>query len=225
MGVKTRIIPVLLWDQHGSVKGQGFDKSRRIGSIEDRIRLLERRDIDELIILDVSGGAPRFELFKQLIEPLFCPITIGGGIKSIADIRRLLASGADKVALCSEASKRPEFISEAAEKFGAQAIVVHVHDADWAAECERRGAGEILLTSVDRDGTMSGYDLDLIHEVSERVSIPVIACGGCGSYEHMQQALEAGAHAVAAGAFFQFREATPKGASRYLHERGIAVRL
>lgn len=223
-----------MWDQHGCVRGKSFgDHTRRIGSIEDRIRLLERRDIDELIILDVSGGPPRFEQIARLIEPLFCPVTIGGGIKSIADIRRLLADGADKVAICSEATKRPAFIAEAAEKFGAQAIVVHIcggqlrHQdlASVARECEAHGAGEILLTSVDRDGTMEGFDLDLIRAVTSAVGIPVIACGGCGTYQHMQEALDAGAHAVAAGACFQFREMTPKGASRFLHDQGFQVRL
>jgi cyclase len=227
---------VLLWHDTGCVRGKSFgDHSRRIGSIEDRIRLLERRDIDELIILDVSGQAPRFEQVKRLCEPLFCPITIGGGIKSISDIRRLLADGADKVAICSEAINRPAFITEAAEKFGSQAITVHiVHQvaddggsgtAVSVKAAEASGAGEILLTSRSRDGTLEGYDLDLIREVSSAVSIPVIASGGCGTYQHMQEALDAGAHAVAAGAMFQFREATPKGASRFLHEQGYQVRL
>jgi cyclase len=227
---------VLLWHDTGCVRGKFFgDHSRRIGSIEDRIRLLERRDIDELIILDVSGHAPRFEQVKQLCEPLFCPITIGGGIKSIADIRRLLADGADKVAICSEAIERPAFITEAAEKFGSQAITVHiVHQAadDGGSRtavsvkaAEASGAGEILLTSRSRDGTLEGYDLSLIREVAASVNIPVIASGGCGTYQHMQEALDAGAHAVAAGAMFQFREATPKGASRFLDSKGYSTRV
>jgi cyclase len=178
----------------------------------------------------VSGQAPRFEQVKQLCEPLFCPITIGGGIKSISDIRRLLADGADKVAICSQT----ELIADAATKFGSQAIVVHLTDtparqemgyAARAVDIERRGAGEILLTSQDRDGTLQGYDLDLIRTVTAAVSIPVIASGGCGSYQHMQEALDAGAHAVAAGACFQFREMTPKGASRFLQDQGYQVRL
>lgn len=226
MGIKTRVVPVLLWDQHGCVRGKSFgDHSRRIGSIEDRIRLLERRDIDELIILDVSGGPPRFEQAKQLIEPLFCPVTIGGGIKSLADIRRLLADGADKVAICSEVG----LIEEASKKFGAQAIVCHVvaglESVARAVDTGIRGCGEILLTSHNRDGTMDGYDTALIRDVSDAVSIPVIASGGCGTYQHMQEALDAGAHAVAAGAMFQFREATPKGASRFLHDQGFQVRV
>jgi cyclase len=199
--------------------------------MQDRIRLLERRDIDELIILDVSGHAPRFDEVKRLTEPLFCPITVGGGINDIEHIRKLLAGGADKVAINRVARERPDLVREASEKFGAQAIVVgmDVRAGDepeaYAARMESLGAGEILLTSVARDGMMGGYDLDLIRSVCDAVSIPVIAAGGCGSYEHMQQALDAGAHAVASGAMFQFCEATPKGAARFLHEQGIATRL
>lgn len=191
----------------------------------------------------MSGGAPRFEQVKKLTEPLFCPVTIGGGIKNVGDIRRLLANGADKVSINTAAVDRPRLVAEAAERFGSQSVVVSIdargdkvvtgggrnpaaiRAVEWAQEVERLGAGELLLTSVDRDGTMDGYDIDLIREVSSAVDIPVIACGGCGSYEHMQQALNAGAHAVAAGAMFQFREATPKGASRFLHDHGFQVRL
>jgi cyclase len=162
---------------------------------------------------------------------------------SLDDFAQLLRSGADKVAINTVALANPAFINAAAAKFGRQAVVGSIdyrgrgdvvaggrkptglNVTDWAVELEDRGAGEILLTSVERDGTMAGYDLDLIEQVASAVSIPVIACGGCGSYEHMQQALYAGAHAVAAGAFFQFREATPKGAARFLHDHGFQVRL
>lgn len=234
----------MLWDQHGCVKGRGFDKSRRIGSIEDRIRLLERRDIDELILLDVSGGSPRFDEVRKLTAPLFCPITVGGGVKSLGDIGQLLACGADKVAINSAALERPAFVDDTARKFGSQAVVVSIdirglhivahngrpeisdrRPGEWAREVESRGAGEILLTSIEHDGSMEGYDLGLVEMVARSVSIPVIACGGCGSYEHMKQALDAGAHAVAAGAMFQFRELTPKGASRYLNDRGYECRI
>jgi cyclase len=216
----------------------------------DRVRLLERRDIDELILLDIAatpeGRGPRFDEIEQLCDQLFCPVTVGGGIRNINDIRRLLQCGADKVSINTAAIANPEFIDEVAQKFGSQAITVSVdaegsdvlsfagHErrgnrilplVEWVAEAERRGAGEILLTSVEHEGMMDGYDLDLIREVSDAVSIPVIANGGCGSYEHMRQAIEAGAHAVAVGAAFQFKEMTPKGAARYLREQGIAVRL
>lgn len=202
--------------------------------MDDRLRLIERRDVDELIILDVSRLAPRFEEVKRLTEPLFCPITIGGGITNVSDVRRLLAGGADKVSINSAALARPDFIRECAEKFGSQAVTVSIdvrngavgdrHPVDWASEVERRGAGEILLTSIDRDGTLEGYDTALIREVASAVSIPVVAAGGCGSYDHMEAAIAAGAHAVASGAFFQFCEATPKGAARHLKAQGINAR-
>lgn len=246
MGLKTRIVPVLLWNDHGAVKGKQFNPGRSIGSIRDRVQLMERREVDELIILDIAATpnnrGPRFEEVKALTENLFMPVTIGGGIRNVNDVRRLLANGADKVAICTAAIERPNLINEAAEKFGSQAVVASIDARNskvaaccgqgmvdkepvaWAVECEARGAGEILLNSIDRDGMMNGYDLDLIREVSSAVDIPVIACGGCGSYEHMEQAIKAGAHAVAVGAMFQFTEQTPKGASRHLNEHGIPAR-
>lgn len=214
----------------------------------DRVRLLERRDVDELIILDIAatpeGRGPRFDEVSELCSNLFCPVTIGGGVRSIEDIRRLLAAGADKVAINSMACDQPKLIDEAAQKFGSQAVVVSMdvllgrivgvcargdtgrHPIEWAREVADRGAGEILLTSVERDGMMNGYDLDLIRSVADAVDIPVIAAGGCGSYQHIAEVLrETKAHAVAVGAAFQFKEMTPRGAARYLHEQGFAVRL
>ena len=245
MGIKSRIVSVLLWDEHGAVKGRGFNPGRRIGSIRDRIRVCERREIDELIILDISATpnkrSPRFDEVQLLCENLFMPVTVGGGIRNLNDIRRLLASGADKVSINSAANSR--LISDAAMKFGSQAIVISIDanssglvkthcgskDAgftaiEWALDAELNGAGEILLTDIERDGTMKGYNLDLIRSVSEAVSIPVIACGGCSSYEDMERAFDAGAHAVAVGALFQFTDNTPREASRYLNNRGIAAR-
>ena len=248
MGLAIRIIPVLLFDEHGCVKGQRFNPGRRIGSIHDRLRLIERRDVDELVLLDVSATpnnrGPRLEEIAQLCENLFCPVTVGGGIRSVADMARLIRDRADKCAIQTAILDRPSLIDEAAGKFGAQAVVAAIdvnqekevvaacgnratgrRPVDWAKECEDRGAGEILLTSIDRDGTQQGYDLDLISAVSQAVTIPVVAAGGCGSYEDMAKALKAGAHAVASGAFFQFCDATPKGASRYLNEQGFVTRI
>ncbi len=245
---------MLLWNEHGCVKGKQFNPGRCIGSIVDRVRLLERRDVDELIILDIAATpnnrGPRFEEVKELCKNLFMPVTIGGGIRSCEDVRQLLACGADKVAINTAAIENPELIDDASKRFGAQAIVIGIDFIEgdrsidggrvvghcgcaatsrsvaiWAQEVEARGAGEILLTSIDRDGMMNGYDLDLIASVVSAVSIPVIVAGGCGSYQHMQEALNAGAHAVASGAMFQFLDATPKGAARYLHEHGIPTRL
>jgi cyclase len=193
--------------------------------------VIERRDVDELIILDVSSLAPRFDAVSKLCDNLFCPVTIGGGVKNVNDIGRLLRCGADKVAVNRMARENPQLVREASERFGAQAITVGIdvyggseNAAKTAAHVQHLGAGEILLTSVERDGMMEGYDLELIRSVSSAVSIPVIAAGGCGSYEHMEQALAAGAHAVASGAFFQFCEATPKGAARHLKAQGIHTR-
>jgi cyclase len=237
---------VLLYDDHGCVKGRQFSKDRRIGSLIDRVRVIERRDVDELILLDVAATpnnrGPRFDLIKEVCSNLFCPVTVGGGVRTLADIRELLNSGADKVSIGTSALERPEFITEASDKFGAQAVVVSVDVRDgevwsrcggartgrspveWAQECERRGAGEILLTAVERDGTLLGHDRVSVERLSKAVGIPVIAAGGCGSYEHMALALDAGAHAVASGAMFQFCDATPKGAARYLKEHGYSTR-
>ncbi len=210
----------------------------------DRIRLLERRDVDELIILDIAATpderGPRFEEVKSLCENLFMPVTIGGGVRTLSDIRSLLAGGADKVAI----NTATDLVSEASRKFGAQAIVVSIdvrggtvhthcgrHDTGrnpvaYAVDMAQRGAGEILLTSIERDGTLQGYDVELIRNVSAAVDIPVIACGGAGTYAHMHEILSTTkAHAVAAGAMFQFCEATPKGAARHLHDEGHQVRL
>jgi cyclase len=209
---------------------------------------MERREVDELIILDIAATpnnrGPRFEEVKALTENLFMPVTIGGGVKNVSDIRRLLANGADKVALNTVAFERPELVTEGARRFGSQAIVVSIDVKDGrcfskcgrmatgaspvisAMDFESAGAGEILLTSIDRDGMMDGYDIDLIREVSDAVDIPVIACGGCGSYDHLAAVLrETRAHAVGVGAAFQFLEMTPKGASRYLQEQGFQTRL
>lgn len=247
MGVKVRIIPTILWGGTGAVKGRGFDHSRSIGSIHDRLRLLEKRDIDELILLDVAATpnnrSPRYEELSRLCDNLFCPVTIGGGVRSIADFSRLFKSGADKVAINTAAIENPGLIDEASRKFGAQAVSVSIdvkdgvvfsrcgthstgkNPRDWAAEVEQRGAGEILLTDIERDGMMDGYNLELIHSVASAVSIPVIAAGGAGTYPHLEAAFRAGAHAVASGAMFQFREETPKGAARFLASRGIAARV
>lgn len=207
--------------------------------------------MDEVIILDISATpnnrGPRFEEIKGLCENLFCPITVGGGVRTVGDFLRLLRDGADKVAIGTAAIEDPDLISRCASKVGNQSVVVSL-DVDRSGHClvrcgrspsslgaaevvevarrsEAAGAGEILLTSIDRDGTQQGYDLELISAVSQAVSIPVVAAGGCGSYEDMAGALRAGAHAVASGAMFQFQEATPKGASRYLKEHGFVTRV
>ena len=199
------------------------------------------RQVDELCILSVDGRLSTEDV-KALCADTFMPVTIGGGVKTLEDFRELLAAGADKVVLCTEALAIPMLVRQAARKFGSQAVVISIDAKDgrawvrngtyrsqytpetWARMAASDGAGEILLQSVDRDGTMQGYDLDLIEAVSDAVSIPVIASGGCGTYEHMAEALDAGAHAVAAGAMFLFTDQTPQGAAQYLAERGYHTR-
>lgn len=243
----TRVIPVLLHRGQQLVKGKRFDSWRSVGHALQAVRVHQARGVDELICLDIaataSGRGPDFDLVRAFAEDCFMPLTVGGGVRSIEDIRSLLANGADKVAIGAAALRNPWLVEAAAKRFGAQAVVVaidvwqgrvavqnarFVSAADpvtYAKQMEALGAGEILLTAADRDGTLEGYDLDLIRAVTDAVSIPVVAAGGCASYADMAEALRAGAHAVAAGALFQFTDATPKGAARHLAREGFPVRL
>lgn len=251
--LKTRIIPTVLFKGVGIVKGVGFDSWRRVGTALQSIRVYNLREVDELIFLDIAatpdGARPNFQEIDELADSCFMPMTVGGGVQTIADIRDLLAVGADKVAINTAAVNTPDLIRDAASEFGAQCIVVSIdvkrrsdgtrevvthcgrtatgrNPIDWAKAVEGLGAGEILLTSVERDGTMSGYDVDLVRDVTAAVTIPVIASGGCGEYRHMADVL-AGSRAAALGAasIFHFTEQTPREAKRYLSERGFHVRL
>lgn len=247
-----RIIPTILVKGKTAYKGQCFVSDRSIGSAMAIARTHAKRGVDELCILDVSataeGRGPDLDLIRELSADCYIPITVGGGVKSLQDIDDLLRAGADKVCLCSFALG--DLVRRAAERFGRQAIVVSmdVHHGrlwshcgntlrgmylngvevgvlGWARYFQDQGAGEILLQSIDRDGTMTGYDLDLIRQVSAAVSIPVIASGGCSGYQDMLDAFKAGADACAAGALFAFTDATPRGAAKFLKENQLEVRL
>ena len=229
------------------VKGRRFSSGRVVGHALQAVRIYQGRGVDELCFLDVSATAERRDpdvaLVRQLTSELFAPLTVGGGVRTIEHIRQLLANGADKVAINTAAIETPDLISAAANKFGAQAVVVsidvkdgHAHThcgtrntgllaEDLARTVCRLGAGEILLNVVERDGTLSGYDTDLIGRVARSVACPVVACGGAGTYQHMKEALDAGAHAVAASAMWCFTEQTPKGAAQYLAAHGYPTRL
>jgi len=253
MGLANRIIPTILCRGRELVKGKQFVNDRRVGVAAQAVRIHAMRGVDEVVLLDINatreGRGPDLALVEELSEVLFAPLAVGGGIRSLQHVRDLLRAGADKVVIGTGAMEIPDLVRRCAEALGGQGIVVSV-DAlatesiyyamkrcgqqardtttsaiEWAMECEKNGAGEILLQSIDRDGAMQGYDLELIRSVSRAVSIPVIASGGCGSYEHMREALAAGASAVAAGALFQFTDCTPKGAARYLASRGVEVRI
>jgi len=243
----TRVIPTILTKGAHMVKGKCFASDRVVGATLQAMRVHGRRGVDELVLLDVTATLenrePDYALVAKITDELFAPLTVGGGVRKIEHFRELLNAGADKISISTAAIETPELIDQAAGKFGNQAVVVSIDVKDnlvtsrcgrliterdpvrWAKECVDRGAGEILLNNVNRDGTMVGYDLDLIWRVSEAVSVPVVASGGAGTYEHLYQGIQAGASAVAAGAMYQFSDATPKGASQYLANKGIEVRL
>jgi cyclase len=250
--LKIRIIPTLLFKEFELVKGIKFDSWRRVGSAMTSVKIYNIREVDELIFLNIAATLndhkPDLKLIDELADECFMPFTVGGGIKTIEDIRNLLMVGADKVAINTAAVLNPGLISEAAQCFGSQCIVVsidakkingeykvfinsgtkmtEINPVSFAKKVEKLGAGEILLTSIDRDGTFEGYDIELIKSVSKEVSIPVIASGGAGNYEHMLQVLKnTTASAVAAASIFHFTQQTPLGAKKFLKNHGINVRL
>jgi cyclase len=234
--LKTRVIPVILWDQRGLCKPIAFQRPGRfVGSLMSAALLYENRTCDELILLDIDATpqkrGPRFEEIKQFTSKLFCPVTVGGGVRSLEDIRGLLNAGADKVAIRSHA--RSPFLQEAVTKFGAQCITVGIDYREihgpmavhMAIALEQDGIGEIILTNTDRDGTRTHYDIETLCKVCETVSIPVIANGGCQDPGDMLMAIQAGAHAVAASSMFLFDNITPAGCKEYLAARGVPVRI
>lgn len=246
MGLAARVIPSLLCRGDTLVKGRQFDSWRSVGHVLQAARVHAARGVDELVMLDIGatpeGRGPNLKLVGKLTEAFYTPITVGGGVRTVEDVRAVLNAGADKVAIGS-AVFHTTVVEETAKKFGSQAVVVAIDVRDgrvwsecgrnawqmsprsFARTCEYCGAGEILLTSIEREGMMTGYDTDLINDVAAAVSIPVVAHGGAGTYEHLREALAAGASAVAAGAMFAFTDQTPRGAAQYLASRGVEVRL
>lgn len=249
--LKVRVIPTLLWKGPGLVKGVSFDSWRRIGTLMPAIKVYNARDVDELILLDISATneahLPDLDAINELASECFVPLTVGGGVHSIDTVRELLRAGADKVAVNTAAYEHPRFIPDAARQFGSQCIVASVdvrRHADGRYECyshsgtrptgvevvqhvkwlEDQGAGEILVTSIERDGAMQGYDLDLIRAVAGSVRIPVIASGGAGKPSDFVAAVEAEASAVAAASIFHFTEHTPAEVKAHMAAHGIPVR-
>lgn len=241
-----RIIPTLLCRGRTLIKGKQFHGWRSVGVVEQAVRIYQARGVDELILVDIAATkecrGPDLKLVEELTRDCFMPLTVGGGVRRVQDVRDLLSAGADKVAVGTSAYIDPYGIYQMIDAVGGQAIVVSVDVRDgqvwsdcgtrahkttalrFAKRLEIQGVGEILLTAIDREGMMEGYDIDLIREVAGAVEIPVIAHGGCGTYDHMLQAIEVGASAVAAGSMFQFSDCTPAGAAQYLTEHGIEVR-
>ena len=247
-----RIIPCLDVDAGRVVKGVRFVGLRDAGDPVEIARIYDREGADELCFLDITASHESREIILDVVartaNEVFMPLTVGGGIAKLEDIRKLLRSGADKVSINTGAVARPEFVREAAQDFGSQCIVVAIDakragrgwevfthggrkptgiDAcEWAEKMAAYGAGEILLTSMDRDGTKEGYDLELTRAIADRVQIPVIASGGVGNLEHIYEGLTAGgASAALAASIFHYREYTIAECKNYLHARGIPVRL
>jgi cyclase len=249
--LKIRVIPTLLWKQFGLVKGVSFDSWRRVGPVLPAVKVYNQREVDELVLLDIvahlGSDDPDFESIEEFGKDCFVPLTVGGGISRIDQVQRLLRAGADKVVVNTAAYTRPELVSEIANRHGTQCVVasIDVRSKDggwscfshagkqatgrevvaWSRELEDRGAGEILITSIELDGTMQGYDLALIETIAHAVKIPVIASGGAGTYQHMIDAVkQAGASAVAAASIFHFTEQTPAEAKKAMANAGIPVR-
>lgn len=250
--LKVRVIPTLLWKQFGLVKGVGFNSWRRVGPVLPAVKVYNQREVDELILVDIvaheSSGDPDFESIDEFGRDCFVPLTVGGGITRIDQVQRLLRAGADKICINTAAYTHPDLVNAIAKRHGVQCVVASIDVRSreggwwecfraagqtatgrdvvaWAKELEDRGAGEILLTSIERDGTMQGYDLALIAAITEAVSIPVIAAGGAGNYQHMIDAvLQSGASAVAAASIFHFTEQTPAEAKVAMAAAGIPVR-
>ena len=252
-----RIIPCLDVTAGRVVKGVNFVSLRDAGDPVEIARRYDEQGADELTFLDITASSDARDIILHVIEAVaeqvFIPLTVGGGVRQVEDVRRLLNAGADKISVNTAGVQRPELIGEATARYGSQCIVVaidarrrraddasagwevYIHggrtptgrDAiEWAREVERLGAGEILLTSMDRDGTKAGFDLELTRAVADAVGVPVIASGGVGRLEHLAEGVTQGrADAVLAASIFHFGEFTVGEAKRYLASRGIPVRL
>lgn len=248
-----RIIPCLDVKDGRVVKGVNFVNLRDAGDPVEIASAYDRAGADEVVFLDITASSDArgtvVDMVRRVAEKVFIPFTVGGGIRSVEDFKALLREGADKISINSAAINRPELISEAADKFGSQCVVVAIDarrradgsgwniyknggridvgiDAvEWVIQAEKMGAGEILLTSMDCDGTKEGYDLQLTRAIADSVSIPVIASGGAGKKEHFYDALTAGgAEAVLAASLFHYKELEIMDLKNYLAEKGVSVR-
>ena len=249
--LKKRIIPTLLFKNNKLVKGINFNSWRTVGSIMQAVRIYKMRKVDELILLDISATNLNkkidLDLINEVANECFMPLTFGGGIKNIEDISNILKSGADKVCINTAATNNLKFIKDACRVFGSQAIIVSVDYKknknnldiwsnsgqiktnliieDYLKNLENIGVGEIILTSIDRDGTMTGYDIDTLKKINKFLNIPVIAAGGAGDFENMFDLLKAtNISALAAASIYHFTKKTPLDVKKYLKEKKIPIR-
>lgn len=249
-----RIIPCLDIKDGRVVKGINFVNLRDAGDAAEVAAAYDKAGADEVVFLDINASADsrstQLEWVRQVASKVFIPFTVGGGIRTVEDFKVLLREGADKISINSAAIMNPQLISDAAQKFGSQCVVVAIDakrradgsgwniyknggrvdmgmDAvEWAVTAEKLGAGEILLTSMDGDGTKAGYDIELTKAISDAVNIPVIASGGAGTEEHFYEALtEGGAEAALAASLFHYKELEIKQVKQYLKDKGVSVRL
>lgn len=252
--LKARVIPCLDVNAGRVVKGVNFVDLRDAGDPVEMAALYNQEGADELVFLDITASSDNREtiidVVRKTADQIFIPLTVGGGVRSVEDMRNLLAAGADKVGMNTAAVSNPDLINEGAARFGSQCIVVaidarRVEGEDrwevfthggrtptgldavvWAQECEQRGAGEILLTSMDRDGTLEGYDLELLQAINAAINIPVIASGGAGTLQHFSDAIQIGkADAVLAASLFHFGTLRIGEVKQHLQTQGIATRM
>lgn len=248
-----RVIPCLDVKDGRVVKGINFVNLRDAGDISEVASAYDKAGADELVFLDITASSDsrdtQLEWVREVASRVFIPFTVGGGIRTVDDFKAILREGADKIAVNSAAIMNPKLISDAADKFGSQCVVVAmdakrrpdgsgwtiyknggrvdmgIDAVEWAEKAYKLGAGEILLTSMDCDGTKNGYDLELTKAIADTVGIPVIASGGAGKCEHFYEAIEAGAEAVLAASLFHYKELEISQVKEYLRSKGVSVRL
>ena len=230
--IRPRVIPCLLLKNEGLVKTVKFKDPKYLGDPINIVRIFNDKEVDELIFLDITATVenrpPNFEILGKITSECFMPLGYGGGIRTLEDVRKLLAIGVEKIVLNTSAVENPSLIRAAADYAGSQAVVISMDvkktmfgkyevytrggrkatgldPVKFAVEMEKQGAGELFLNSIDRDGTMQGYDLELVRRVADSVTVPVVACGGAGNIQHLAEAIQAGASAAAAGSMFVFQ--------------------
>jgi cyclase len=251
VGAKVRLVPILLLKSGRCMKGRNFASLRDTGNPVTAAKVYDAQRVDELVFLDIAASEENrqilFDVVQGVAEQCFMPLTVGGGVRTLEDMRRLLQTGADKVAFNTAAVERPALIEEAARTFGSANVIVSIdarragdrfevwthsgrqatglEAVAWARRMAEAGAGEILITSIDREGTMTGYDLELIGAVADAVAVPVIANGGAGTLQHLVEAVTIGhASAVAASSIFHFTDQSPIKARSYMRGAGLHVR-
>lgn len=250
--LKNRLIPIIVVKGELIVQSFNFNRYLPIGKVKTAIEFFVNWDVDEIIILDIDatkeGRGPHLSIIEWASKECFVPLTVGGGIRSISDIKNVLRAGADKVSINSYAVENPEFVTESALRFGNQCITVSIDAkktardhhvfikngkidtglkvAEWAKKLELLGAGEILINSIERDGSRKGYDIELLNLVSSNVNVPVIACGGVGTMQHLVNGITQGhCQAVAAANIFQHTEHSTIAAKAMLSKAGVGVRF